>query len=354
MEFCQLNALILAASHDLLCCGDDLSVMRKAVYRLHDLFLNLTEVGLSDCREDIFLTSGKAISPVEAVHCLLEMKRTAIFLRGVNQAINELIVQKEDSPVRILYAGTGPYASLVSPLLHLYLPQTVQVDLLEINTFSMQIAIILMEKLGLRDYVGDVYSGVDASAFKVTKSYDLVISETMQAVLKKEPQVAIMQNLIPQLPKHAVFIPQQITVDAALLSRGKWNAEKMIIESIEQIDLGRIMTVNKEHLHPDDFRSSLQLPQVPGNCVQLKLFTNIQVYGDHCLGESDSSLNMPFLLIESGDMAGEQLNFEYIQGELPHIRCTRVSTGDIFNAYGKPYRQVSNHNRNIGTIDKNR
>lgn len=345
MDSCQAKAVVSAATHDLLYCGDDLFAMRNAVYQLHDLFSDLTGIGISDHQEDIFLASGKAISPVEAARCLLEMKRTAIFLRGVHRAVAEMIAQKTDAPVRVLYAGTGPYASLMTPLMHLFLPENVRVDLMEINPFSIQVAMTLIGKLALNKYVDEIYTGADAATFKVTKNYDLVISETMQAVLKKEPQVAIMQNLIPQLPPHAVFIPQQITVEAALLSRGKWNAETLRNENVEIIGLGRIMTVDKNHLHPDDFRSCLQLPHEPGNCVQLKLFTNIRVYADYELGENDSSLNMPFFLMEISGMAGEQLSFGYTQGEVPHISCRRLASGEVFKAYGRPYRPALTEQR---------
>jgi len=57
--------------------------------------------------KDIMLPSGKAISAAAAAHCLLEMKRTAVFLRGIHKAILHKLKEKKGSQLRILYAGTG-------------------------------------------------------------------------------------------------------------------------------------------------------------------------------------------------------------------------------------------------------
>jgi predicted RNA methylase len=184
-----------------------------------------------------------------------------------------------------------------------------------------------------------VFEGVDATTFKIEKPYDIVISETMQAALKKEPQVAIMQNLIPQMPVHAVFIPQQIAVDAALVSRGTWNSEACVIENVERMDLGSVMAVDRDHLNPDQFRSTLQIPPTIGACDILKLFTTIQVYGNHVLGENDCSLNIPIKLMDATGMESETLDFWYEQGEVPHICCRAVGTLKMYHAQGRPDRK---------------
>lgn len=133
--------------------------------------------------------------------------------------------------------------------------------------------------------------------------------------------MAIMQNLIRQLPPNAVFIPQQIVVDAALESRGRWNPETNILEGIERMELGRVMTVDRMYLNPEQFRSSVEIPSNIGACTTLKLFTTIQVYADHVLGENDCLLNIPYKLCDATGMDGDTLDFWYEQGEVPHICC---------------------------------
>lgn len=314
--------------------------MKQAIDAMYDQFTKLSAVTIDDQNDpSIYLPEGKAISPAQAAHCLLEMKRTAIFLRGIHQAISDMLQQERTAPLSILYAGTGPYATLLTPLLHLYQPTEIQIDLMDINPVSIRSANEVFQALGFGAYVNAVFEGVDATTFKIEKPYDIVISETMQAALKKEPQVAIMQNLIRQLPPNAVFIPQQIVVDAALESRGRWNPETNISEGIERMELGRVMTVDRMHLNPEQFRSSVEIPSNIGACTTLKLFTTIQVYADHVLGENDCSLNIPYKLCDATGMEGDTLDFWYEQGEVPHICCRSARSLKLLRAQGRPDRK---------------
>ena len=325
------------ATQVLLTCDNQIGLMKQAVDAMYDEFTKLSAVTIDDQNDpSIFLPEGKAISPAQAAHCLLEMKRTAIFLRGIHQAISDMLQQERTTPLSILYAGTGPYATLLTPLLHLYKPTEIQIDLMDINPVSIRSANQVFQTLGFGAYVNAVFEGVDATTFKIEKPYDIVISETMHAALKKEPQVAIMQNLIPQMPEHAVFIPQQIAVDVALVSRGTWNSETSVIENVERMDLGCAMVVDRDHLNSDQFRSTLQMPETIGACNILKLFTTIQVYGNHVLGENDCSLNIPYKLCDATGMDGDTLDFWYEQGEVPHICCRSALSLKLLRAHGRP------------------
>ncbi len=328
------------ATHVLLQCGNQIGLMKQAVDEMYRQFLDFSTVTIDNQNDrTIYLADGKAISPAQAAHCLLEMKRTAIFLRGIHQAIEDKLQYKRSTPLAILYAGTGPYATLLTPLLHLFKPSEIQVDLMDINPVSNQSACDVFRGMGFGPFVNQVFEGVDATTFEVKKPYDIVISETMQAVLKKEPQVAIMQNLIRQLPPNAVFIPQQIVVDAALESRGRWNPETNISEGVERMELGRVMTVDRMHLNPEQFRSSVEIPSNIDACTTLKLFTTIQVYADHVLGENDCSLNIPYKLCDATGMEGDTLDFWYEQGEVPHICCRSARSLKLLRAQGRPDRK---------------
>nr|MCS5538880.1 hypothetical protein [Roseibacillus sp.] len=56
-------------------------------------------------------SEGLVISPTQAAMCAGEFQRTTTFLRGLHDAIAEAVDSKSPEPVRVLYAGSGPYAT---------------------------------------------------------------------------------------------------------------------------------------------------------------------------------------------------------------------------------------------------
>ena len=66
---------------------------------------------------EVITEQGVAISPVMAAMCLEDYYRTIIYLRGLNAAIMDTKTQRPTRPLRVLYAGTGPYAILAIPLM---------------------------------------------------------------------------------------------------------------------------------------------------------------------------------------------------------------------------------------------
>jgi hypothetical protein len=312
----------------ILSCSDDFYLMKQSVDCMYSIYRSISEVNADDQNDaHIIVPSGKAISPSMAAHCLLEMKRTALFLRGIHETIECKIKERKNLPIHILYAGTGPYATLITPLLLLFKPLEIIVDLLEINPVSLNSAVKVMNELGLEQFIGSVYLA-DAAVFQAEKSYDVVISETMQAALKKEPQVAIMQNLIPQIKKEAIFIPEAITIDAELVSRGKWNAETVSSEGIQRIHLGKILTVDRYHLDAENSRIVVQVPDEIDECNQLYLYTTIRVFGNHVLSENNCSLNIPYRIKGFDVKPAERIEFGYVMGEMPGFKVSLVEMAE--------------------------
>ena len=134
MEYHPEINTIRECAQNLLACAEDYLILKQSVDRLFSIFSEITGVsGDNFNNELIFLASGKAISPSYAALCLLEMSRTAKFLRGINKAIKQKLSEITNRPLQILYAGTGPYGTLLLPLMSLYSPDDFQVDLLDIG-----------------------------------------------------------------------------------------------------------------------------------------------------------------------------------------------------------------------------
>jgi len=328
-------------TRQILSCQSDFLLMKQSVDRMYQLFSTITGIDISGYQEEIFLPSGKAISPSAAAHCLLELKRTAVFLRGIHQAILDKKAENPGRPVKILYAGTGPYGTLVIPLFSVLSPADLQADLLDINPCSLNSLKKLIKAFDIGEFVGNMYTD-DASTFEMMHDSDIVISETMQACLKNEPQVAIMQNLIPQMKSGAVFIPEEISIDA-YLTNPKMEHDRLFYNEgkeipFERIALGNVFTVNRENLETVRLRNTLSLPGKLDSFPELKLFTGIRVYGDETLGENDCSLNLPQKYYDFRVQKADAVRFWYETGEIPGIRCRPEGSSTIVSRPGKSPR----------------
>lgn len=308
----SINKELRDATQLILNCKKEYGLMKNAVDRMYQVFLKFTNIDISDQNApDILLPSGIALAPAPAAHCLLEMTRTAIFLRGINQAIQEKLQQKQN--LQVLYAGCGPYATLITPLLSLYSADELRVDIIDINEVSLNSAKAVISGLGMDDYIGD-YLLEDATEMKLTKDYDIVISETMQATLKNEPQMAIMQNMAQQINSQCVFIPQEIIVDAKLNSGGRRNTETLVLENEKRIELGEILKVNISNvLDPFEIKK-VNLETISGeNQWELKLYTTIKVFKNHKLTEGNCSLNLPKKIKDFNLESVDEIDFWYDQ-----------------------------------------
>ena len=306
------------AGRQLINCKDDFLLMRRACDELYRVFSTITGVDISKLSEgDIQLPSGKAISPSGAAHCLLEMKRTAVFLRGIKEAIDSKF-HEGNSMVSILYAGCGPYATLITPLFSYYSSEQVRITLLDINPVSLEAVEALYSSLGFDGYVTDFVLS-DASTYTVDKPYDIVVSETMQAGLKKEPQVAIMQNLIPQCSANTIFIPEQITIDVYLKKKGIWQGDQLLEEGGKTTFLCELFSVSKAMLDVSTYRKVVDIPQSLVGPHDLLLYTTIKVFNDEILGLNDCSLNMPLRYYELRNSYPKSIDFWYSQTDKPKI-----------------------------------
>lgn len=308
----------------LLECNDNIGQMKQAVDQLYYIFSRITGVTLDQLNQDkeILLPNGKAISTAAAAHCLLEMKRTAVFLRGINKAISQQLSENNTKPLHILYVGTGPFGTLLVPLLRRYSTAELQVDLLDINRDSLVALLELTDKLGLEEYIDEVYN-TDATSFTVIKKYDIVICETMLACLRSEPQVAIMQNLIPQLEDSCIFIPEEITIDA-ILTNPKMEMDRLIYHDtiqprFERIHLGNVFTISKSEQKNILSHKRVTIPDLITEFPVLKLFTTVRVFDDELLTDNDSSITLPRQFYDFRKQHAREVKFWYVQGEKPRI-----------------------------------
>lgn len=272
--------------------------------------------------EHTYLDSGVAISPLDAAICTNEYLRTAKYIRGVYEGINDLLSRFKEDKVHILYAGCGPYATLIIPILAFFDPKRVEVSFLDIHQSSLDSVKNILKGLGLEDFVYE-YIQDDATKYKISKDTHMIITETMKAAFDDEPQVSITLNLLPQLHSDGIFIPNRVVVgfEAAdykmvtkdnMISKekdSKYLCDVMDIDSSRKIQKENII-VTKAYEVLDDIEEKLK-PQ---------LTTTIYIYKEHILKENECSLNIPKKMKLSENLfRGSSISFDYKFGKKPEL-----------------------------------
>jgi hypothetical protein len=274
----------------------DIKLAADALYDLLFAVAPVPEGGF-----DTPLPSGKALSPRLAALCVKDSMRTAVYLRGVEQAL------RERRPRKVLYAGCGPFAPLALPLMPRY-PEA-RFTFLDIHPQAIDCVRALTRHFGFTNsefLVGDAtqYQGEQA---------DVVIIEAMQSALSKEPQVAIFHHLSGSC---VTMIPQNVSVEVRLIDGAAETARAMgtPLPPGARIPLGTVVD-----LRSNVFELSVQVPEVPAGRCTVAYFTRIEVFGEHALDEYQSGLTYPKMLWELTPRSGERLVFRYLAGNDPGI-----------------------------------
>ena len=260
---------------------------------------------------------GKAVSLTTAAQCAEDPERGRVFIQGIYQAIQDRLKAHPGQIVNILYAGTGPFAWLLLPLLPLFSASQIQVTLLDIHQASLDKVTKLIEHFDLADRVVESVCA-DATLWQpnTVVKFDVILSETMKHLLQQEPQVQIFTHLQAYLADDGVLIPQNIELDA-------WLECRTVQDFVETHYLGPLFALNLQtaRLLASGDRSflagTLLLPDFSPSAVTLKFTTSIQVYGNSTLNEYQSQLTQPRYRREHWLKPLSCLAFRYEQGTYP-------------------------------------
>ncbi|MCU8106413.1 phytanoyl-CoA dioxygenase family protein [Shewanella sp. SM101] len=260
---------------------------------------------------------GKAVSLTTAAQCAEDPERGRVFIQGIYQAIQDRLKAHSGQTVNILYAGTGPFAWLLLPLLPLFSASQIQVTLLDIHQASLDKVTKLIEHFDLADRVVES-ACADATLWQpnTVVKFDVILSETMKHLLQQEPQVQIFTHLQAYLADDGVLIPQNIELDA-------WLECRTVQDFVETHYLGPLFALNLQtaRLLASGDRSflagTLLLPDFSPSAVTLKFTTSIQVYGNSTLSENQSQLTLPRYRREHWLKPLSCLAFRYEQGTHP-------------------------------------
>lgn len=279
----------------------DENLVQQGLNEIHAQFQSLTGISGQDFVFDnmaaVVTARGKALGLNHAAQCLLDYKRTIKILQGLVAAIRQQQGSAPGKTVHIFYAGCGPYAPFVSMVAPLFQPDELQFALLEINKGSLHSAKALIQGLGLSDYVLEYYEA-DAVTFEVPNAdrYDILYSETLDALLYRECYVPILFNLLPQFSEDVKLIPQNVEVNLTSLSLPLADPNHKSDHVRNIVDVRAAIST-----HPAGNPIPPQLPEVkvpittiePKDFHSLLLETRVHILDDIWLERGESSLTLP-------------------------------------------------------------
>jgi len=279
-------------------------------------------------------SAGVAIAPYEAAMCLREHLRTRQFGLGLKHAIQRAQEQFPDERLRILYAGTGPFATLATLQLPFFAADELAFTFLDIHQTSTDATQRLYQSLGAQDYV-ERWVTADASTFVPDGTYHIIVAEVLQRGLTREPQVQVTRHLARYLKEGGSFVPEEITLDLAIcdprpIFMPAKDGELMQTVNEERLQLGRVFTLTAESavaMETVDGQvplGTIIVPEIPHPDMTMHIFTRVRTHGDLWLNEKDCSLNLvvPVDLFPTAK-SGERLNVSYRIGDQPGLVVDR-------------------------------
>ena len=309
----------------------DYSNIRKASLSLKELFSEAVSFHDLEAANQLRIPTkaGMAIDPRSAASCLIDMMRTRKFILGIRHAIEERLKMKPERPVTVLYAGTGPFASLLTPLITIFRPAQLKMILMELNPVSIQYLKKIVQQFGMEDYLIDLVHA-DAATWSIpgNQQPDIIVSETMNNALQKEPQVSIVANLLSQCNRAPLLIPELIKVDVCLVGdTNKYPEAILSLKTLIELDAETAVRIKN---NPDDVPALspgiiVTISGLPDSQYkQLVLCTAIHIFGQHRLGINESGLTIPHILrmTDSFTKYPVRLLFQYIIDSNPGFRVT--------------------------------
>lgn len=280
------------------------------------------------------LDAGLALSPADAARCLLDLLRTARLLQAVDAAIDERFGAGSRG-VLVLYAGCGPLAPLALLLARRWRERPLRFVLVDVHEASLAAARRLFEWAGVAGMLQACLQA-DAASLRLPSGLapDVLVVEVMQRALAREPQLAVLANLLPQCPSDLRLVPHRIRIEAWLTRLAR---EFDPTEPRERHALGSLLELSRSSV--PEFadllaRGAQSLPpirlRVPGDLpvgLHLMLRTRIETAPGVELADYDSGLSYPQIVHELGTIQpGESLRFEYRLGGEPGFRVSRDAT----------------------------
>lgn len=274
------------------------------------------------------IDGGIALSSQHALDCLRDPLRTVRFIKGLHAAILDVFLRFPNEKIQLVYAGCGPGAPIVFPLLCLFTSEQLSVTLLDINPSSISSVEALIEAMGARDYFRDSYLG-DAIQYKHPEELPLhiVVSETMDKALTKEPQVRITQNLAVQLNEKGIFIPESINIftEHSFYSKEPYfDIYKNVLDLgpvTKTIDRRPLFSITRDIQTSPSFEYLSEPIAVPADFTEtpdICIYADVIIYGDLKLTKAQSLISNSYCVKSLYNIGATRYRLHHTTRDIPN------------------------------------
>ncbi len=271
-------------------------------------------------------STGVALGLWHASLSMEDRPRTAAFLRGLSQALSSELESYPSRPIHLVEAGCGPLAGLSIPMMTLFEPDQLQVTLVDLHDESIEVAEELVRSLGLTDYLKQAICA-NLLNYEFENPADVVVLETMDAALNREPQVSLMRRLVNVFPD-ALILPESITIDLQSLNFTHVGFP-MTVESLDRKHIGRVFELDRQSaigLEEKDGTlpaARLRVPEDLSAEEQLVLMTQVKVFREVVLQHLEAQITAPVPIVDfQPGWLGAELEFRYRIGRSPGLEWT--------------------------------
>ncbi|KAF0096224.1 MAG: phytanoyl-CoA dioxygenase (PhyH) family protein [Puniceicoccaceae bacterium 5H] len=230
--------------------------------------------------------------------------------------------------LRILYIGTGPYATLLMPLLVMGGTSALErVDLVEVNPSSARMLQTCLDLLELDQRRIHLYAA-DFMSWETPHRYDLIICEVMAAALVREPQMAVVKKARGLLSPGGVLIPERISLF--------WGLSNQNREPRWPSGMSRVPPARYQWTHLGDLSAAetppttVELEVKRAHCEgqELTLFTEVQVYGEEVLQDAESMIVNTVCVFSDFRAYPCRLRLHYVEGPRPGWTAEPIRSGE--------------------------
>lgn len=199
----------LAFSEEIQLSGDRRSIVdRGGTSDLEGYFLAKIGKHIPHLAETHSAVGGSVFSMLDSMSCLRDEVRTKLFTTAVIDAVNEVSSKRnDDSEILVVDAGTGsvPIMAIVAAFAN----ERVRCVCFESNESSCEMARLIISEIGLGDQVTVIHGDARETATN-GKKIAVLVSETMDVGLLREPMVDIFAQHSHNLSDDGVCIPSSV------------------------------------------------------------------------------------------------------------------------------------------------